>query len=183
MHDHADDIFDRSPIGMTHWNVHVRSGSALQSAIQSFISRLYCRIILNRYIPVYHTNGQSIKHTIGMVVNRLVGMGLHQFWILPHMQHALSPIPTRWCMTMRIIVLIVRPLVWDNRTYMFDMNWRYNRRYNQQIVRQLVPQFRSNVYIPVSHTNGLSIKQTIGVVVNRLVGMVLMIYTGHRPTK
>ena len=28
------------------------------------------------YILVYHTNGRSIKITISMVVNRLVGMGL-----------------------------------------------------------------------------------------------------------
>ena len=28
------------------------------------------------YIPVYHTNGRSIKNKIGMVMNRLVGMGL-----------------------------------------------------------------------------------------------------------
>ena len=28
------------------------------------------------YIPVYHTNGRSIKNNIGVVVNRLVGMGL-----------------------------------------------------------------------------------------------------------
>ena len=28
------------------------------------------------YILVSHTNGRSVKNTIGMVVNRLVGMGL-----------------------------------------------------------------------------------------------------------
>ena len=30
----------------------------------------------NMYIKVYHTNRQPIKYTIGVVVNRLVGMGL-----------------------------------------------------------------------------------------------------------
>ena len=33
------------------------------------------RFILNMYIPASHTNGRSIKHMIGVVVNRLVGMG------------------------------------------------------------------------------------------------------------
>ena len=28
------------------------------------------------YIPVSHTNGRSIKNTIGVVMHRLVGMGL-----------------------------------------------------------------------------------------------------------
>ena len=28
------------------------------------------------YITVYHTNGQSIKNTVGVIMNRLVGMGL-----------------------------------------------------------------------------------------------------------
>ena len=31
--------------------------------------------------------------------------------------------------------------------------------------------FRSNMYIAVSHTNGRCIKNKIGVVINRLVGM------------
>ena len=29
------------------------------------------------YIPVYHTNGRSIQNAVGIVVNRLVGMGLY----------------------------------------------------------------------------------------------------------
>ena len=32
MRDHANRIFDRSPIGMEHWNEHVYYESALQSA-------------------------------------------------------------------------------------------------------------------------------------------------------
>ena len=38
--------------------------------------RLYRRLVLNLYIPVYHTNGRSIKNMIGVVLSRLVGMGL-----------------------------------------------------------------------------------------------------------
>ena len=53
--------------------------------------------------------------------------------------------------------------------YMFDpnrcYNWRYNRHYNRLIIAQI------HMYIPVSHTNGRFIKNTIGVVVNLLVGM------------
>ena len=49
--------------------------------------------------------------------------------------------------------------------YIFDFNRRYNRR-----------RYRSIMYIPVSHTNWGSIKNTIGVVVNRLVGMGLKEY-------
>ena len=30
----------------------------------------------NLYIPVYRTNRRPIKNTIGVVMNRLVGMGL-----------------------------------------------------------------------------------------------------------
>ena len=29
------------------------------------------------YIPVYHTNRRPFKNTIGVVINRLVGMGLY----------------------------------------------------------------------------------------------------------
>ena len=37
---------------------------------------LYRRFILNMYISVYHTNQRPIKNMIGVVMNRLVGMGL-----------------------------------------------------------------------------------------------------------
>ena len=47
--------------------------------------------------------------------------------------------------------------------YMFDLNQWYNRRYNRPI--------DSYMYIPVSYTNGWSVKNTIGMVVNRLVGI------------
>ena len=33
-HDHTDHIFDRTPVNMTHWNVHVLYESLLQSALQ-----------------------------------------------------------------------------------------------------------------------------------------------------
>ena len=42
---------------------------------------------------------------------------------------------------------------------MFDLNRQYNRR------------SRSNMYIPVSHTNGRSIKNTLGVVMHHLLGV------------
>ena len=32
----------------------------------------------NLYIPVSHTNGRSLKKTVGVAVNRLVGMGLNR---------------------------------------------------------------------------------------------------------
>ena len=51
IHNRADRIFDRSPIGMIHWNVHVRFGvvpqSVLQSALQSAnhsTDPYYCQI-------------------------------------------------------------------------------------------------------------------------------------------
>ena len=34
------------------------------------------------YIPASHTNRQPIKNTIGVVVNRLVGVGLKQTFFL-----------------------------------------------------------------------------------------------------
>ena len=36
------------------------------------------------YIPVFHTNGhgRSIRNTIGVVVNCLVGMGLKGIWVI-----------------------------------------------------------------------------------------------------
>ena len=37
-------------------------------------SILYHQFILNKYIPVSYTNGQSIKNMIGMVANSLVGI-------------------------------------------------------------------------------------------------------------
>ena len=40
------------------------------------IQRIGRRFRSNMYIPVYHTNGRSIKNMIGVVKNRLVGMGL-----------------------------------------------------------------------------------------------------------
>ena len=48
---------------------------------------LNCRPILwtidhrfrsNMFIPVYHTKRRPIKNTIGVVMNRLVGMGLNR---------------------------------------------------------------------------------------------------------
>ena len=64
MHDHADHIFERTAIGVKQGNV--LSGSVLQLPI---VPRFM-------YIPVSHTNVQSIKNTIGLVVNHLMGMGL-----------------------------------------------------------------------------------------------------------
>ena len=78
MHDHANHIFDRTPIGMRHWNVHVCSESVVQSAVQLANRRTDSYM----YIPVSHTNGRSIKNTIGMVVNRLVGI-----WVIGSMSH------------------------------------------------------------------------------------------------
>ena len=68
IHDHANHIFDRLTIGIRYWNVHVQYESELQSPIGSADSM--GRLKLNTYILV------SIKDTIGVVVNRLVGMGL-----------------------------------------------------------------------------------------------------------
>ena len=50
----------------------------LQSVVQSAVQSADCSADSDQtlYIPVYHTNRRSIKHMIGMVVNRLVGMGL-----------------------------------------------------------------------------------------------------------
>ena len=42
---------------------------------QAIIQRIGRRFRSNMYIPVYHTNGRSIKNMIGVVVNRLAGMG------------------------------------------------------------------------------------------------------------
>ena len=49
--------------------------------------------------------------------------------------------------------------------YMFDMNRRYNHSMGQ---------LKLNMYNLVSHTNKRSVKDMIGVVVNRLVGMGLL---------
>ena len=75
---------------MIQWNVHVWSESALQvadrtadrtanrtancTADRTADRTADCKS--NMYIPVYHTNGRSIKNTIGVVMHRLVGMGL-----------------------------------------------------------------------------------------------------------
>ena len=40
------------------------------------IGQSYRQLRLNLYIPVSHTNRRSIKNMIGVVVKRLVGMGL-----------------------------------------------------------------------------------------------------------
>ena len=40
------------------------------------IALIVAPIQINMYILVSHTNGRSIKNTIDMVMNRLVGMGL-----------------------------------------------------------------------------------------------------------
>ena len=50
--------------------------------------------------------------------------------------------------------------------YMFDLN-------RPPILCMIGGRFRSNMYIAVSHTNRRPIKNTIGVVKNRLVGMAL----------
>ena len=36
---------------------------------------------LNLYIAVCHSNGRSLKNTISVVVNRLVGMGLKDYFM------------------------------------------------------------------------------------------------------
>ena len=43
---------------------------------QLIVALIERRFILNMYIPVSHTNWQPIQNMIGVVVNRLVGMGL-----------------------------------------------------------------------------------------------------------
>ena len=78
--------------------------------------------------------------------------------------HFLSPIPTRRFTATPIVLLIGRLLVWDTRMYMFDLNRR-------PILWMIGHRFRSNLYIPVSHTNRRPFKNTIGVVKNHLVGM------------
>ena len=50
--------------------------------------------------------------------------------------------------------------------YMFDLNRR-------PILWTIGHRFRSNMYIPVYHTNRRPITNTIGLVKNRLVGMAL----------
>ena len=40
--------------------------------------RIGRRFRSNMYTPVYHSNRQPIKNTIGVVMNRLVGMALKQ---------------------------------------------------------------------------------------------------------
>ena len=50
--------------------------------------------------------------------------------------------------------------------YMFELNWRTVL---QPIVALIERQFISKMYILVSHSNGQSIRNTIGMVVNRLV--------------
>ena len=74
-------------------------------------------------------------------------------------------------MTTLIVFLIDRQLVRDTGMYMFDMN----QLYNWLIMRRLVRRFRSNMYIPVSHTNRRSIQNTIGLVMNHLVGIGLKV--------
>ena len=58
---------------------------------------------------------------------------------------------------------------------MFDLNGRYNQRYNQPIMALQLAHCsticRLNMDIPVCHTNVRSIKNTIGMVMNRLVCM------------
>ena len=53
--------------------------------------------------------------------------------------------------------------------YMFDLNQRYNRHYNWCYKRPIVAPIY--VYIPGYHTNGRSLENMIGVVVNHLVGV------------
>ena len=72
-------------------------------------------------------------------------------------------------MTTPIVFLTGRMLVWDTGMYRFDLNrW--------PIVQRIGRRFRSNLYILVYHTNGRPIKNTIGVVMNRLVGMGLYLF-------
>ena len=72
-------------------------------------------------------------------------------------------------MTTPTVFFMDHPLVWYTEMYMFDLN----RHYNRSIVppAERTADCRSNMYIPVYHTNGRSIKNTIGVVMNCLVGM------------
>ena len=67
-------IFDRSPVGMTDCIVQVYYQSAVQSAVQS--ADCTTDYGLNLYIAVCRTNGRCTKDKIGVVVNRLVVMGL-----------------------------------------------------------------------------------------------------------
>ena len=65
-------MFDRN----RHYNANSEANCVLiqiKQAHSSMPYRLSPRS--NMYIPVYHTNGRSIKNMIG-VMNRLVGMGL-----------------------------------------------------------------------------------------------------------
>ena len=48
--------------------------------------------------------------------------------------------------------------------YMFDLNRHYNQRYNQPIVALI------HIELIRSHTNGRSMKNTMAVVINCLVG-------------
>ena len=57
---------------------------------------------------------------------------------------------------------------------MFDMNWCYNWLIVAPI--NCRADDSSNMYIPVSHTNGRSINNTISVLMNRLVGMGLRLF-------
>ena len=67
-------------------------------------------------------------------------------------------------MTTPIVFLKGRLLVWDTAMYRFDLNrW--------PIVQRIGRRFRSNLYILVYHTNRRPLKNSIGVAVNRLVGM------------
>ena len=62
---------------------------------------------------------------------------------------------------------------------MFSKNRCYNRPYNRPILRRFVRRFRFDMYIPVSHTNGRSIKNEISEVRNRPVGIVQSIYENY----
>ena len=55
IHNHANHILDRSPIGITYWNVHVYYESAVQLADCSTDCTADCKS--NMYIPVSHAMG------------------------------------------------------------------------------------------------------------------------------
>ena len=42
--------------------------------IGATVGQWYCQFSSNMYIPVSHSNGRSIKNTIGMAMNRIVGI-------------------------------------------------------------------------------------------------------------
>ena len=70
IHDHADCIFGRSPVDRQEY---AQVESIIGNTIGTTTSLITADLYLNLYIPVYHTNWQSVKNMIDAVVNRLVG--------------------------------------------------------------------------------------------------------------